>query len=671
MANDTASGASGKRSGGGALAALALILIAAGFVAAVMLANNAFKSVRADLTDEGLFTLSEGTLNVIQAIDEPITLRFYFSDRLAREIPQIGIYGQRVQDMLEEFAARGQGKIRLEIHDPLPFTDVEDRAVAAGLKGVPVDQTGETVYFGLAGVNATNHQLAIPFFDERREPFLEYDLARMVFGLAHPDKPKVGVITQLPISGSRFARSVPDAPDDSWMIWAQAENLFDLVEIDPLTQKLPDDLDLLVLIHPPFMSDLALYAIDQYVLKGGKLVVFVDPHSEADAQRPQRGGQQRIDFGSASNLKKLFDAWGVDVPADKVAGDLKNGQKVQAPNESRTRMLAVQYPLWMQLGHDDVSKTDIAASQLQSLRIASPGHIVGSEGGLKIEPLIETSDQGGLVDVSRIQGRQPDIVGIANTMQAEGKEVIAARLSGTAKTAFPDGPPKPVELNDDEASAEKKAAAEKTWDEQKAKHLSQSKESVAVVLTADVDMLADPLWVRVQDLFGQRISVPTSNNGAYFQNLLENMTGSADLIGLRSRGGFQRPFTMIQDIQRDAERRFRAKEQELLQSLAETEKKLGQVQQATDSAGNAQVVLSDAQRAEIDQFQKEMLRIRKELRDVQFALRSDVETLNGRIKAINIAAMPIAVGAIALVAAFVRSRRRRSFQASYAKHAKA
>ncbi|MEQ9125334.1 MAG: Gldg family protein, partial [Alphaproteobacteria bacterium] len=520
-------------------------------------------------------------------------------------------------------------------------------------------------------VNATNHQLAVPFFDERREPFLEYDLARMVYGLAHPDKQKVGVITQLPISGSRYARSVPDAPDDSWMIWAQAESMFDLVEIDPLTQKLPDDLDLLVLIHPPFMSELALYAVDQYVLNGGKLVAFVDPHSEADAQRPQQGGQQRIDYGSAANLKKLFDAWGVDVPADKVAGDLKNGQKVQAPNESRTRMLAVQYPLWMQLGQDDVSKTDIVASQLQSLRIASPGHIVGAEGGLTIEPLIETSDQGGLVDVSRIQGRQPVIVGIANSLEAEGGQVIAARLSGTAKTAFPDGPPKPVDLNDDEASAEKKAAAEKTWNEQKAKHLAASKDSVAIVLTADVDMLADPLWVRVQDLFGQRISVPTSSNGAYFQNLLENMTGSADLIGLRSRGGFQRPFTMIQDIQRDAERRFRAKEQELLQSLSETEKKLGQVQQAPDAAGNAQVVLSEAQRAEIDKFQKEMLRIRKELRDVQFALRSDVETLNGRIKAINIAAMPIAVGVIALIAAFVRSRRRRSFQAAYAKHAKA
>ncbi len=657
---------------GGALAALSLVLIAAGFVAAALFANNAFKSARVDLTDEGLFTLSQGTKNVLDEIDEPITLRYYFSDRLAREIPQIGIYGQRVQDMLEEFATRANGKIRLELLDPLPFTDVEDRAVAYGLKGVPVDQTGETVYFGLAGVNSTDYQLAIPFFDEQRERFLEYDLARMVYGLANPDKPKVGVITQLPLSGSRYARSMPKAPDDSWMVWAQAENLFDLQEVDPLTEALPKGLDLLVMVHPPFMSDLALYAIDQYVLNGGKLIVFVDPHSEADAQRPPtQGGGQRIDFGSAANLKKLFDAWGVEVPADKVAGDIKNGQKVQAPNESRTRMQAVQYPLWMQIRQEDFSNTDIVTSQLQVLRMASPGHIVGKEGGLQIEPLVQTSEEGGVVDLSRVQGQQPDIVGIANDMKAEGRLTLAARLSGTARTAFPDGPPQPIAMKDDDATPAKKAAAAAAWAEQKAKHLTQSKESVSIILTADADMLADALWVQVRDLFGQRIAVPTSNNGAYFQNLLENMTGSSDLIGLRSREGFQRPFTLIQDIQRDAERDFRAKEQELLHKLGETEQKLGQIREATDASGNSQIILSDEQRAQMDEFQQELLRIRKELRDVQFALRSDVEELNGRIKALNIAAMPAAVGFIALIAAFARSRYRRKFQADMAKRAAA
>ncbi|MGZ0187890.1 MAG: GldG family protein [Alphaproteobacteria bacterium] len=651
----------------GVLALTSLVVIAVGFIATVMLVNTAFKSARLDLTDDGLFTLAAGTKNVIDSIDEPVTLRFYFSDRLAREIPQIGIYGQRVQDMLEEFAARGKGKIQLEIQDPLPFTDIEDRAVAYGLKGVPVDQTGETVYFGLAGVNSTDHQLSIPFFDEKREKFLEYDLARMIYGLANPNKPKVGVITKLPVSGSRYARSQPNAPDDSWMVWAQSENLFDLEEIDPLTEALPKDLDLLVMIHPPFMSKLALYAVDQYVLNGGKLIIFVDPHSEADASRPPqgRGGNRQVDFGSANNLTQFFDTWGVEVPSDQLVGDLQNGQKVRAPDESRTRVQAILYPLWMQLRKGEFSATDIATSQLDVFRIASPGHIIGKEGGLTIEPLIQTSELGGVTGVARVQGQQPDIVGIANTMKAEGRKIISARLSGKAKTAFPDGPPQPIAMKDDDASAEDKAKAKVKWEQQKTAHLAEAKENVAIVLTADVDMLADGLWVRVQDMFGQRIAVPTANNGAFFQNLLENMTGSSDLIGLRSRGGFQRPFTLIEEIQRGAEQSFRAKEQELLENLAQAEKELGQIQQTSNAAGETQLVLSDTQRADIEKFQDKMLSIRKELRNVQFALRSDVEELNGKIKAINIGGMPLVVAVLALLGAYIRTRRRKKFQADF------
>lgn len=657
----------------GALAAISIVLIAVGFIAAVTLGNVALKSSRLDLTDDGLYTLSQGTKNVIGAIDEPVTLRFYFSSRLAREIPQIGIYGQRVQDMLEEFAAEGDGKVRLEVYDPLPFTDVEDRAVSFGLRGVPVDQTGETVYFGLAGVNATDNQLAIPFFDEQREPFLEYDLARMVYGLANPEKPKVGIVSKLPLSGSRFAGRAANAPDDSWMVWAQAENLFDLVEIDPLATELPDDLDLLVMVHPPFMSNLAQYAIDQYVLNGGKLVAFVDPHSEADARRPPpgRGGAQQIDFGSAANMDAFFEAWGVSVPADKLAGDLKNGQRVRAPDESQTRMQAILYPLWMQLRDDSISRDDITTSQLEVLRIASPGHIVKADGGLDVVPIIQTSAQGGLTDVVRVQGQMPDVIGISNQMEALGPQTLAARLSGMPRTAFPDGPPKPIMLNNDEATDAQKAEAEAEWAAQKEQHLAQASESANIVLVADADMLADGLWVQVRDMFGQRIAVPTANNGAFFQNLLENMTGSSDLIGLRSRGGFQRPFTLIEDIQREAERDFRTKEQELLVKLTEAEKKLSEFQQATDAAGDTRIVLSEEQRAEVKAFQDEMLETRKELRDVQFALRSDVEELTGKIKLANIALVPLGVIVLALLGAFVRNQRRKATQARFDKSAKA
>lgn len=657
----------------GALSLISLALIAVGFVATVTLANNALKSARLDLTEEGLFTLSEGTLNVINKIDEPITLRYYFSGRLAREIPQIGILGERVKDMLEEFAAYGQGKIRLEIIDPLPFTDEEDRAVAVGLQGVPVDQTGETVYFGLFGVNATDHQQVIPFFDEKREPFLEYDLARIVYNLANPNKPKVGLITTVPVAGSQRARGAPSGPDDSWVVWSQAKQFFDMSEVSANSGALPDDLDLLLIIQPPTLSDEALYGIDQFLLNGGKVIAFVDPHSEADAQRPpQRGGQQRVDYGTADKLQKLFHAWGMEVPAGKLVGDISNARKVRAPNASKTRMLAIEYPLWMALRRANMSETDITTSQLDQLHIASPGHIVpyGESGGLTIEPLIQTSQNAGLVDVGRAQGRQPDIVGIANDLKAEAKFTIAARLTGIANTAFPDGPPRPAILDEAEAKDEDKTKAQEKFDAMKAKHKAKSDAPVGLAVTADVDLLADGLWVQVQDLFGQRIAVPNANNGAFFANLLENLTGSADLIGLRSRGGFQRPFTLINEIQRDAERQFRAKEQELLQDLEAVQKKLTNVKRASDPSGKTSLVLTDAQRAEIDAAQQQMLKVRKELRDVQFALRSDVETLTGKIKAANVVLMPLIIAILALFGAFLRSQHRRAFQREFAKAAK-
>ncbi len=657
----------------GALGLISLVLIAIGFIATVTLANNALKSARIDLTEEGLFTLSEGTLNVIDKIDEPITLRYYFSGRLAREIPQIGILGERVKDMLEEFAAYSKGNIRLEIIDPLPFTDEEDRAVAVGLQGVPVDQTGETVYFGLFGVNATDHQQVIPFFDEKREPFLEYDLARIVYNLANPKKPKVGLISALPIAGSQYSRGAEGAPDDSFVVWSQAKQFFDVSEISPSVDELPDDLDLLLIAQPPSLSDATLYAIDQFLLNGGKVVAFVDPHSEADAQRPpQRGGAQRVDFGSADKLQKLFNAWGMDIPADKLVGDISNARKVRAPNASKTRMLAIEYPLWMALRRANVSETDITTSQLDQLHIASPGHIkpFGESGGLTIEPLIQTSQDSGLVDLARAQGRQPDIVGIANDIKAEGKFTLAARLTGIAQTAFPDGPPRPAVLDKEDAKPEDKTKAQEKFDAAKAAHIAKSGAPVGLVVVADVDMLADGLWVTVQDLFGQRVAVPNANNGAFFANVLENLTGSADLIGLRSRGGYQRPFTMINDIQRDAERKFRTKEQELLQELEAVQKKLTNVKRASDPSGKTSLVLTDEQRTAIDAAQQQMLKVRKELRDVQFALRSDVEALTGKIKAANVVLMPLIIAILALFGAFLRSQHRRAFQREFAKAAK-
>jgi len=275
-----------------ALSAAALVVAAVLFVGVIVLSSTLLRSAQVDLTEEKLFTLSEGSERIAQSIDEPITLRFYFSDTLAREIPAIGIYAQRVRDLLEEFVRASDGKIRLEIYDPEPFSPAEDRAVAFGLQGVPVDQSGELVYFGLAGTNSTDDTETIAFFDQSRERFLEYDIARVVHNLANPEKRKVGLITSLPLSGSPY-RGQPGAPDDSWIAYSQLEEFFEIEPIRASSGEIPEDIDVLLLVHPKDLTDETLFAIDQFVLRGGRLIAFIDPHSEADAARANPANRAR------------------------------------------------------------------------------------------------------------------------------------------------------------------------------------------------------------------------------------------------------------------------------------------------------------------------------------------------------------------------------------------
>lgn len=623
--------------------AFGLVVVAILFVAVLILSNTALKSARIDLTDEKLFTLSEGSKSILKKIDEPITLRFYFSERLGREIPSIGLYAQRVRDLLEEYASRSGGKVRLEVYNPEPFSEAEDRAVAFGLQGVPVDQGGELVYFGLAATNSVDEREVIPFFDQSREGLLEYDITRILYNLATPEKPVVGVLTSLPLAGSPYARQA-GGPDDSWIAYTQLKQSFEVEPISALADRIPEKVKLLVLVHPKNLSDRMLYAIDQFVLRGGQLLVFIDPHSEADAVTPQPGMPPGLgDHGS--NLEKLLGAWGVEMPSDKVAGDLAAARRVQVPMEGQgregTRVAAIDYPLWVAMTPENFNRDDPVVAELAQLNLASPGFLRKKEGAaVELQPLIFTSRQGGgTVDVSLVQG-PANPVKVLNSFSPSGESlVLAARLHGKVRSAFPDGAPK---------QEGKDAGA----GDQAPPHQAESAAPINVIVVADVDMLADGMWVRVQDFFGQRIAMPFAHNGAFLVNAVENLSGSNDLIGLRSRGVYQRPFTEVQAIQRDAERRFRAKEQELLAALKDTEQKLAEVQKK--EGGEGAVVLTPEQKAAIEKFREDAVRIRRELRDVQHALRQDVENLSNWIEAINIGLIPTLVAILAVVLALVR-----------------
>jgi ABC-type uncharacterized transport system involved in gliding motility auxiliary subunit len=624
-----------------------LVLVAVLFVAVNVIGNASLNSARLDLTSDKLFTLSEGTRSVLAKIREPITLRLYFSDRLGKEIPQYGVYATRVREMLREYANASAGKLRVEFIDPQPFSDEEDRAVAFGLQGVPVNQGGELVYFGLAGSNTADKEETIAFMQPERERFLEYDLTKLVYNLAITNKPAVGLLSSLPLQGEFRG---PRQPPEPWAIYLQMTQFFEVKPIERDAAEIPAEIGVLVLVHPKDLSDKTQYAIDQFVLRGGRVLVFVDPHAEGELTRPGMAAQTGL---TGSNLPKLFAAWGIEMLDGKFAGDRAAARRVNAGTETRVR--AVDYLAWLALREPNFNRSDILTSETSLIQMASPGILKAKEGATTtITPLIETSAQAAPLDVDLIK-MAPDPVSLLANFKPEDKRLLlAARINGPVKSAFPDGaPPEPKPEGQDQAKpAESKPAAA---------HLAESREPANIIVIADTDLLEDRFWAQVQDFFGQRVAVPIANNGDFVTNAIDNLLGSNALIGLRSRGQSARPFVLVQEIQRDAETRFRAKEKELTEKLRDTEKKLSELQsQGQDQAGGGRTVLSKAQQEAIDQFRGDLLVTRKELRNVQQDLRSDIQSLETWIKFLNIGLIPILVAVAAVLIGVARTRRRRA-----------
>src|SRR5579863_5415903 len=307
--------------------AIALFAVAVLFVAINVIANNALRASRVDLTQQHLYTLSDGSRKTLAHIDEPITLRLYYSPRLGDDVPSYGVFAQRVREMLEEYAALAKGKIKLEILDPQPFSATEDRAVAFGLQGVPIDAGGEQVYFGLAATNSTDDQQVIPFFQPDRERFLEYDLTKLIYSLAHPKKIVVGVVSSLPLEGD-FMAAMQGKPLEPYAVIEQLRPLYEVRTLSSGFDAIAGDVDVLMIAQPQNLPEKTLYAIDQFVLKGGKALAFVDPHSET--QLAHAGRMSPPGSPSSSDLEKLFAAWGVTLDKDKIAADRRYARRVNA-----------------------------------------------------------------------------------------------------------------------------------------------------------------------------------------------------------------------------------------------------------------------------------------------------------------------------------------------------
>ena len=615
------------------IALTGLVLAVVLLLSVNVISNTSFKALQLDLTEGKLFTLSDGTRSVLKEIDEPIKIRLFFSKILGEQSPQHATYFKRVKELLGQYVKLSGGKVELQLYNPEPFSDAEDLAAASGVKGIPINQEGDLGYFGLSAYNSTDDEALIGFLSPERETFLEYDLTKLVHSIAKPKKPVIGLLSSLPINGGRG----PQAQQQPR--WAVLDQLSEFFEIQPIPREIPyvpKDIDILMLVHPKNISETMQYNIDQFVLRGGRLIAFIDTNAEV-AMRP--GGEMRKD--TVSEFENMLTAWGLKMDEDKVAADIQTARRVNV--QQGGRMETTSYVAWLSLTPENMAADDVITGELQMINIGSAGILEKIEGsGTEITPLLETSDQSMAIDRKKVM-MQPDVVGLFRNFKPENKKLmLAARVSGKAKTAFPDGPPKGVAGLDGEV----------------APFIKESVKGINVIVVADTDILRDRLWVDRQDVFGNRTLVPHANNGDFLMNAIDNLAGSDALINLRGRNRPQRPFHLVQELRRDAEMQFRNKEKELQDKLVDIRAKLNKVLGREDASG--EVIMNAEEKESVDNFRTEMTGIRKELRDVQLALRQDIDKLDTWLKFINIAAIPLILLIISVVAGTLRQSRRRS-----------
>jgi ABC-type uncharacterized transport system involved in gliding motility auxiliary subunit len=620
------------------------------FVAVNVIANKTLAAKRFDLTQGKLYTLSPGTKATLAKINEPLVLRFYYSKKLGDEIPTYGVYAQRVREMLGEYAARANGKIQLQELDPQPFSTIEDRAVAFGLQGVPLDQGGEQVYFGLAATNSTDDQQIIPFFQPERERLLEYDLTKLIHSLAFPKKPVVGLITALPLEGDIMA-AMQGRPMVPYAVIDQIKPLYDIKDLSTDLDVVPPDVDVLMVAHPQGLTPKTLYAIDQYVLKGGKALVFVDPNSETQQMHPSQMNPPGMPLDS--NLDTLFKAWGVELEPKMVAGDRRAARRVNAGTAQR--VVAMDYVAWLSLDQTNVNHDDPITTDLAHINLASSGILQPlKDAKTNFTPLISTSTDSMPIPVEKIQGGMPDVGGLLQSFKPGGTPlVLAAHVTGPAETAFPDGPPKDDKAKDDKA---KDTKADVVKDPPPAAQIKTAASPINVVLVADTDILEDRFWIQSQDFFGQTVTIPVANNGDFVANAIDVLAGGDDLISLRSRGTSARPFELVNSIQRDADTKYQATEKDLETKLKDTQDKIKQLR---DQGGRPGAALAAEQTQAIDNFRGDMISIRQQLRQVQLALRQDINRLQAWTQFFDIAFVPILVGIVALILGLWRLQRRK------------
>ena len=592
------------------IAAVALILIAFNVIAVR-------GRQRIDLTAERAYTLSPGTKAILAKLDTPVQVRFYCTKNANTMPVFLTTYAQRVEDLLGEYRQAAKGMIDLQRLNPDPDSDAEDSARLDGVEAQQV-RTGERIYLGLS-VGMLDQKQAIPFLTPDRERLLEYDISRAIARVMTTEKPVIGVMSPLPVMGQMnpMAAQMGQRGQPPWALLSELMRDFNVKQVEVTTDKIPDDIKLLVVIHPKAISESTQYALDQFVLRGGKLVAFVDPLCVLDRPPTEPGRMPPV---SSSTLAKLFNAWGLTFDTAKVVADVEHvAQLQQGPN-----------PTVLALNETAVNKNDVVTANADNLLMAFSGTFSGTPADGLIETvLIKSSKRSQLVEAMMASFAAGEI---SKNFVPSGTEFpLAIRLAGKFKTAFPDGKPKaanPVEQKPDEKPPEA--------------GLKESAQPNTVVLIGDADMIQDPVAVREIQAIGQRLIMPLNSNLSFAQSVVEQLAGDSNLIAVRSRASRERPFTVVQKLQADADANYRSKIKELENSLAETQRNLSELQKSKGEAGQ-RFILSPEQQQELVNFRKKEADAKVQLKQMRKQLRSEIDSLENRIKWLNIAGMPFVV----------------------------
>lgn len=579
--------------------ALLLLLVLLNGVSKNLLSRYFF-----DLTEDKLYTLSRGTKNILASADKAVALKFYYSKTDGGKYPTIKLFGSRILELLRQYERYGSGKLTLEIYDPRPDSEDEEWADKYGLSSIP-GQAGEKLFLGLVAVNSLGDEEVIPLFNFARQEYLEYDISRIVSSVLNPKKPVVGVLSSLELLAS------PDRPEEEgWVVFQQLQQSFQVRSIPLTATSIDSDIDLLLVVHPKNPSDDILFAIDQFVMRGGNLIAFIDPYANSDIE--QRSNPDNPFAGvtedRSSNLNALTAKWGVELIENRILADLELAARVQA-SEGEIRSFIV----WPNLTKLQIDSKDIITSSLENLVMPWAGVFkVSGKEGITIDTLLKSTSRSQLLEDMKVKfgGGEPDAL-LRNFVPGGEVYPLAVRLQGKLESNYKDS--------------------------NRADVVKESESPANVLLVSDVDMLANRFSVQVQRIFGTKVAQPINDNLNFLLNSVENLLGSDDLISIRSRGQFSRPFTVVEMMEAEAQQRWQLEEMTLQAELTGANQRITELQSKADS----NQLLSKAVIEEIEQFKANRRDAQQRLRQVRKNLRQGIESLGQRLFLINTFLVPV------------------------------